>query len=269
MTSKDGSFAVVACGRPVAKAPVPRSVQLLPSEDIGQFAWTRLRNFQNIGFVADAICERHQITGKHKKNAQKQAAQLRFCLIQSKEYYDASLHVSSATRPVLIYYSIMSLALAEILWKQDGLSSLDKARAKHAHHGLTFSPQFPRSVRLMDRASKLVAKPENRPDNGRFGTFELWHRTSRMSHQVGERVNHIKSVGITTAPTCLLFEKNERPPLLPISGVTLYDCMRYLPGLENFLPTVGGRSALVRCRLQAESHDHPYFHIYYRLVSAL
>lgn len=114
------------------------SASLIYANDITKTCWSCIRRFHNVDFVRDLICKLQKPPIKQKNNTRKQAEQIKYCLIQAKEYYDAAQAVSLATKPVLMYYSTMSLALAEILLKQDGDSSLDRAREQHAHHGLTF-----------------------------------------------------------------------------------------------------------------------------------
>jgi hypothetical protein len=117
---------------------------------------------------------------KYRQDVHKQETQLRYCLIQANEYFAAANSVTLVTKPVLLYYSIMSLVLAEILFKQDGMSSLDEAREQNKHHGLIF--QFNRANReykpLSEAASELVAVPHEIKGK-RIGTFELWHRSCR------------------------------------------------------------------------------------------
>jgi len=126
-----------------------------------QYAWTGLKRFHNVAYVEDWICKLHELGAKDRPNAKKQASQIRYCLIQASEYFEAAAVTSLATKPNLLYYSAMSLALAEILLKQDGLSSLDKARAQHRHHGLELAiSDLPKNVfALRDTAAGLRARP--------------------------------------------------------------------------------------------------------------
>ncbi|RTE88481.1 YaaC family protein [Bradyrhizobium sp. LVM 105] len=107
--------------------------------NLSEFAWSSLRKFQNIDLLAKILIEMHQVPTKYHDDARKQAQQIRYCLIQAREYFAAASSVSTATRPNLLYYGTMSLALAEILFKQSGDSSLDKAREENRHHGLTMT----------------------------------------------------------------------------------------------------------------------------------
>ena len=112
---------------------------VVPRSEVARHAWAGLARFQNANFVEEKISQLHSLPRSQRQNAKKQANQIRYTLIQAKEYFDASSIVTLATKPNLMYYSIMSLALAEILFKQSGESSLDAARAQHRHHGLTLS----------------------------------------------------------------------------------------------------------------------------------
>jgi hypothetical protein len=192
-----------------------KKASLIPSDNLPKTCWAGIRRFHNVSFVFECIRELHSIPKKQEANARKQAEQIRYCLIQAKEYFDASLAVTLATKPVLLYYSIMSLALAEILLKQDGMSSLDKARGEHAHHGLELRIDPSNKEHdlelhsLRSTAGSLRAVPPSR--NGkRFGTFELWHRSSRELPLCGE-VGDRRSGSIVTSPCQVIFGPADTP----------------------------------------------------------
>lgn len=105
-------------------------VRNIETDDVGRFAWSGLARYHNIGFTASMIDKIHNLNGSHSQNVKKQAAQIRHCLIQANEYRIAAKSVSLSTRPLLYYYSCMSLALAQILFKGSGNFSLDKTRGK-------------------------------------------------------------------------------------------------------------------------------------------
>jgi hypothetical protein len=139
-------------------------VRRVVSSDLSHYAWAGLRRYQNVAFVEEQISELHALGKSAHANVRKQATQLRYCLIQAKEYFDASKSVTLATQPVLLYYSIMSLALAEVLLKQSGDSSLDRARGEHRHHGLELRTSSVAKDRddLQTSASALRAVPLRR-----------------------------------------------------------------------------------------------------------
>jgi hypothetical protein len=128
--------------------------------------------------VADELMDIHKIGSKWRENVRKQAQQIRYCLIQAREYSSAAETVSLATKPNLLYYGTMSLALTESLFKQSGDSSLDKARGEHRHHGLLMTASgLPKNAALTAAATRLRAVPMIK-GGIRKGTFQLWHKTS-------------------------------------------------------------------------------------------
>jgi YaaC-like Protein len=196
-----------------------------------QYAWFSLRRFHNVRFTAERISKIHQVPAKHVKNVEKQADQIRFFLIQAKEYFDASKTVTLVTRPVLLYYSAMCLATAEILFKHSGDSSLDCARDKHKHHGLTFVNKH--SKRTIDKitlsAAGLRAKPAIRANQARYGTFELWHQTAREPPMPADIINRLPGSG-TIGYGAVVHGEDSRLGYLPECGVTLLDVMKCIPG---------------------------------------
>ena len=113
------------------------SLRLIAGGEINHLIWSGLSRFQNVSFTAERIHTLQQVSKAQSRNVRKQAEQLRYCLIQAREYFSAARSVTSATKPVLLYYGLMSLAIAEMLMKQTEDSSIDRARAQHSHHGLT------------------------------------------------------------------------------------------------------------------------------------
>ena len=168
--------------------PNTRSVR---TANPSSFAWPALRRFQNVDLIADELMTIHRIDQRWRGDVKKQAQQLRYCIIQAREYFAAAATVSLATKPNLLYYGTMSLALAEILFKQDGNSSLDKARGEHRHHGLSMTVgAIPRGADLPTAAAQLRAVPME----VRKGTFELWHRSSR-EHPLGGQIQEFATHG--------------------------------------------------------------------------
>ena len=160
------------------------NLSTLPDDDLARAAWDGLRRHRNVEWVSQKLIERHSIPRAQHGNARKQAQQIRYCLDQAFEYFRAAQSVSLATKPVLMYYATLSLATAEILYKQTGESSLDRARAEHRHHGLIFRVVEQPQGLLTECAQALRAFPL--VDHGlRKGTFELWHRSARHLPIVG------------------------------------------------------------------------------------
>jgi hypothetical protein len=168
--------------------------------------------------------------------------------VQAREYFQAAETVSIATKPNLMYYGTMSLALAEILLKQSGLSSLDKARSEHRHHGLTMSAGgIPRGASLTDAANHLRAIPL--ATNGtRRGTFELWHRSSR-EHPVAGDITTVFPTGRSTSTYGGILGAIDQPyPHVPAGGLTMTDCLLGLPLMVEHAAASGLETKFIRCR---------------------
>lgn len=237
-----------------------QAASLVPNDDIARQAWAGLARFQNVPFVEEQICQLHNLGKDQRQNARKQARQIRYALIQAKEYFDAARPVTLATKPNLLYYCIMSLALAEILLKQTGLSSLDKARAEHRHHGLELRvTDVPSDIDLRSSSSALRATPLIRANGGRFGTFELWHRSCREMPLCGTvTTNHPEQRGSSQGYRAVMSASDQRLPLLPAGGLSLLECFRALPGMVDFLPSYAIIPNIVRGNLTVTETLNPW-----------
>jgi hypothetical protein len=228
------------------------------TQNVAEFAWAGLRRFQNVQFVQNHIIALHKLEKKDHKYAKKQAEQIRYCLIQAREYYDAANAVSLATKPNLLYYCVMSLVLAEILLKQTGDSSLDRARKEHRHHGLELRLRsVPGNLDdLTDISSSMTAIPLMHADGTGFGTFELWHRSCRELPLAGNKTDTLPS-GTASSYSALLIPNDERLPRIPNEGVDLGNCFRSLPGMMDFLRSHGISSGVVRGKVTCQQNSTP------------
>ncbi|MDJ0732476.1 MAG: YaaC family protein [Nostocaceae cyanobacterium] len=120
----------------------------ISSENPIQEIWKLLRYFQYIDFTVTQHRRIREISdaeyNKHKKNIEKQAKQIGYCIRQAEEYFQVSSQVGLATRPNLLYYGAVSLSRALYLLKRDGNYSFDALRKKekHKHHGLELCDSF-------------------------------------------------------------------------------------------------------------------------------
>lgn len=228
-----------------------QAATVFPNEDATRRAWAGLARFQDIAFVEEQIYRLHNLTKNDRANARKQARQIRYTLIQAKEYFDAGMEVTLATKPNLLYYCVMSLALAEILYKQSGDSSFDRARAEHKHHGLELRvDDSSGNAQFSAALSALRAVPLIGARGRRFGTFELWHRSCREMPLCGNiTIHHRQHGGSSTRFGSVLSAGDVRLPLVPAVGLTLLDCFRALPGMIDFLSDYHVRSDVVRGRV--------------------
>jgi hypothetical protein len=225
---------------------------VVPQTDVARFAWAGLRRFHHVPSLAETLTRIHKVPRKHHQNVTKQASQIRQCLMQAREYKDAAGVTTLATRPVLLYYSLMSLALAQVLFKGTGADSLDAARGEHAHHGLIFKllPLRSGAYELSTSAAGLIAEPMLVGDKRR-GTFELWHRTAREDPITGNLVE-LTATGTTTTPAqALLAGRDDRIGEIPARGLTLLDCFAGTPGMLECLNDQRVRSEILRARMEA------------------
>lgn len=230
----------------------------IANERAQSFAWTGLRQFHNASTTAAQHARLHRMSPSNQ-NVKKQANQIRDSLIQAKEYYDASNVVTLATKPVLMYYCALSLAIAEILMKNDGTVSLDSSRAEHNHHGLNFKINASKGniADLKLSAANLRAVPSVRLDKNnllkRFGTFELWHRSAREYPITGYFEFNAPNEGIVSKSFQTIFSStDDRLPYLLNSGCSLLDCVKYIPSLEFNLNRHGIESKFVRTSYMVE-----------------
>ena len=231
----------------------------IPRDRVGDYAWSGLRRFHNAVFVADLLSRLHAIPAQQRQNAEKQAAQIRYALLQAKEYFDASRVATLATQPNLMYYCAMSLVLAEILMKQTGDSSLDRAREQHRHHGLLFrcAGRWSDITDLGTAGGQLRALPLLDSDGEGLGTFELWHRSAREL-PVGGIVSKIHTaLGASSSGFRLIFGANDtRLNKVPTSGLSLVDCIASIPGMEPAFIGSGVKPTSVRATLEVSEESN-------------
>jgi len=223
------------------------NANILETNDVGKYAWRHLAQYTNIDFTTKLICILHQLGSKQKCNARKQAEQLKFCIIQAREYFDSSKSVSLATKPLLLYYCVMSLALVEILLKQDGNSRLSALRENHNCHGLTLilnSDPDP-TADLNSSSSQLIAKPQIDSKNNPKGTFEVWRRSARKYPVGGYQTQWYASANSKTY-MALLSPEDLPPKILSTGGISLRSCLINLPYMGDTLSRWGARLEMVR-----------------------
>ena len=228
-------------------------VRSFQAPDISAYAWRGLNHFQNVDHAANTIMRLHGLPEKHRSNARKQAEQLKYCLTQAKEYFIAADAVSLATRPVLLYYGVMSLALAEVLLKQSSDSRLSKLRADHNCHGLSLvlarspGPNDDLSTTL----NSLRAKPQISQDGTPKGTFEVWRRSAREYPIGGVHTTH-NSQGTIKRFSMLYGAEDAAPPPQPTAGITLRSCVQNLPYMRDTLVTWGISLDMVRATVSCD-----------------
>ncbi len=230
-----------------------KNVKTAASRDIQDYCWSRISKYLNIEYTAGVIAQLHGLGVTHEKNAKNQAEQIRFCLLQAREYFKAADAVSLATRPVLLYYGVMSMALSEVLLKQNADSRLEKLRQNHGCHGLTLAvAAVPKIQDVLSLASSnLVAKIQVDKVGAPRGTFEVWRRSARESPIGGIHTEYIGH-GITRGPRLLMIGADA--PLSEISnaGISLANCLAELPYMGDSLASHGASTNIVKGTLASE-----------------
>jgi len=220
---------------------------VIASADVAQFAWSGLRRYSNVRGVKSKIVARFGLSKGQERNAEKQSEQLSFCLQQAREFFAAAQTATLATRPLQLYYGCMSLALAELLWKGDGTSSLDMLRQKHAHHGLELKIGSIRQIDGVQITHELATKINN-PSDPR-GTFAAWMSVARNGPLLGKQTFHAKD-GSTQIGNNIIYSPDDRPlPHLALAATSFIECLRAIPAFYFTLHNFGERSDLVRCTL--------------------
>lgn len=231
-------------------------VKKIPSGDVQRYCWARIAQFQNPDHVTALLTRLHSLPKQQLMNAKRQAEQIKYCLAQAKEYLDAATAVSLATRPVLLYYGVMSMALAEILLKQNADSRLAKLRENHGCHGLSLvisaDPRAEDSLQVA--SSQLSAKTQVDKLGAPKGTFEIWRRSAREYPVAGNSVHHDAN-GSTTSFAVLLGAVDVELPVLPLGGASLFDCLVDLPFMADTLEMLGTRLKMIRTTVKAGSNN--------------
>ena len=239
---------------------IVNQLSLVPDGATDRYAWTGLSRFENVSFVSKRLAATHPSQENNASNFRKQATQIRYCILQAKEYFSAAASVSLSTRPLLLYYGLMSLALSEILFKQDGNSSLDRAREHHRHHGLELRQhgRVRTQMTLGESAALISAAPLIITKGGsevRTGTFDLWHRTARDAPSCGATKRQFANGLTLESNGVLMIAEDIRSPLIPAHGMTLLDCFRSTPGMIPALGQYGVAESLVRARISRQDNE--------------
>jgi len=232
----------------------PKIIRYLPTTNPEGFIRSGLARYANVDAVTERLMERFKLSKDDRRNARKQATELGFCLRQAQEYLDAAEDRTLATKPVLLYYATVSLALAEILWKGEGDHRIEKLRSEHGGHGLEFAGQ---NVPVNEQAAgaRLLCAKMRGPVGKRTGTFGVWHRFARTQQLVGiEREQFLSGQGVAS-PKVLLMPHDEQIPELPLTGITLLECALKTPTLPDYVRALGLRSRLLRSTMSRTARE--------------
>lgn len=221
------------------------------------FAQHRLRLFRNVEFTRNHLIASHSVPKHHHKNVERHAEHVRYTLVQADEYLTSAKNASLATKPVLLYYATMSFALAMILTKGGGNSRLDVLRQHHGSHGLTLSVgSLSRSAPLEELLRSMRAKPQERIEGERYGTFELW-RESHRELPIPVPAHLLSPDQAQTTRVIPFFNAEDNAPrATPKDGFSLFDAVTSIPDLRtviahlNIAPALAGAMFSINATLE-------------------
>lgn len=228
---------------------IPNKAKKLSVRDQSLHSWQLLGRFLNVEETTRKLQFLHQVPQKHIPNIKKQAEQIRYCLIQAREYRNAAMVATLATRPTLLYYSVLSLATAQVLFKGTGELSLDRAREKHRHHGLTFRPisTMKETELFPELASRLISVPLE-ISGSQSGSFALWHKYSRELPIFGARTV-LEGEGRTESIR-IIFDSEDIPFCeIPKTGYSFLDIVKASPCMMSHLGSSGVASRVIRAKV--------------------
>jgi hypothetical protein len=214
-----------------------KSLKKLNLGNLGTEVWASLRNFRDASYCEELIRSRHNLGAKeHTDNIRKQSSQAGQCLRQAEEYFGAARVVGPATKPNLLYYGMVSLALATVLLNRTGEYSLDKLRTKIPHrHGFDLV-----GFSTLDPAGSPIAVLEQICCKPSAGLFPIWYEALSPDPVVG-KITKILPGNLSNVGLRLLSPGNKLAPFASISGKSLsaIQLLRQIPDMLLFLADTG------------------------------
>lgn len=232
-------------------------MEWIVTDDIRRETWRRLFEFANIELTIEVIGARHGApkNNSEKQNYKKQAQQVRVCVLQAKEYFDAAENSTLFTSPNHAYYGAISLASMMMLLVGDGTKSLDILRDDNAnnHHGLDFST----ACTAKTASNGLTLIENTRVEVLRRGHFANWYSTLPRQWMVHGIVSRIIGQSINRNFEVIGFY--DIPVIDSLIGLkrTILDLFKYLPDLNSDLYRARVPAFRTRTTHQVEIHITP------------
>ncbi len=213
-------------------------------------SWKLIKRFLSDSWGKEVLIEKHRLHRIHHQNAAKQARQVRYCVSQAIEYFSALQQSTLSTAPLQLYYGAMSLALAEVLVRGSGDTSLDRARQGNSSHGLELVTPTSRLNR--EALTLLRARPQIR-DGSPCGTFALWHKFAEYDPIYG-RITEYSGETSTRRVSVLVADDSCLDPF-PKNGVDLLSVYTLLPEMQFAVGQLGLATTIVRSTVSAAIRD--------------
>ncbi len=225
------------------------SVVSIQTDDPKKEIWYYLERFADPFFLQDTFKNQvGKVDRSTRSNLKRKALEIKRCINQAKEYYDSAKQVSLITRANLIYYGMVSLSLALILFKKEAAFSLGGLRAKgEKHHGLDLSeitkldPNQDSVSLLQNIACKILP----------FGLFKVLYPCLSPIPTFGKTTYLYRTTSQTFK---LLFSSGRLVPFSELIGKK-FDCwtlLREIPDMYSFLDGHGLETFSTRGRILCE-----------------
>lgn len=207
-----------------------------------EIVWRRLGQFHDIDRSTDRLMrQRPEIPPKQRSNIRKQIQQLSFSLTQAKEFFISADSSGPTTRALQAYYGLTALANVTILWEGTGDDSFERRDGRYNSHGL--------ELKLGNSVLDFAADHKHSPGGSLSGLFGLWHKYATHVPHYAESVRH--HAGETSTSTLQPISSVTRlsEVAFPVARITLIDCLRHIPSLQQSLISYGFEQALARGRI--------------------
>lgn len=207
-------------------------MEWITTGDVEAEVWRRILEFANLDIAFEEIATRHgpSNNNKTKANYEKQAKQIRVCLLQAREFFSAASESSLFTSPNHLYYGMLSLASAIMLLRGDGTHSLDELRKNKSnnHHGLDFTTGI--NTREASEGFKILEN--SRVEILGHGHFRNWYSTLPAREPVYARI--VEQTGQAQMIGARLVGQRSiaDPDSLKHSKRTLLDVLQFIPDLS-------------------------------------
>lgn len=228
------------------------------TENPDRDCWERLLEYTNQDVATERISTVHgPASERQRANYSKQAKQVRACLLQAKEYFDATRSSSIVTAPNHLYYGACSLFSAAMLINGSGEKSLDFLRKdpRNRRHGLALDFEFTQcnpsaGVALLDKAKSTIES---------HGFLAQAYQAIPSSLPAHSLLTAYDNQGRYTY--ALTVSGSESRPILQVSAkYSALDLCRRLPDLEENFRHLGLRRDVVRCSTSVTHRNHKVEH---------
>ncbi len=161
----------------INKSPSISGLYTFRTNNVEKKVWEYLRRFQNINYVETLLISEIPPISQNFTLIHRKAEDISSAIIQAEEYFETAKLLSMRTRPLILYYGMVSLAKCLIMLGDNSYTlEANQINRRHGSHGLTTSVdnRMPRTQAA--RNSDSLVDEFVRVNNGREpGVFSLLH----------------------------------------------------------------------------------------------